>query len=171
MTTGLGIWARCSSGRSIPSTTPAREMARSRTPSQRRWRRSSAYRNAEWSWTKARYGEDDQANHVVGFIERYQVRFEGREHPWNRYRRDGCSRRCAEVGREFNLEFEYRSPPARSAHRQRPGRHPGRGFDIDRQRNAPQGFGTGSATRAGKWNFCPNWSDVMTLNFIKSRQT
>ena len=85
---------------------------------------------------KARYGEDDRANHVVGFIERYQVRFENENtmEPVSAGRLLAALRR---VGREFNLEFEYKKPAQlgrrisndldviRDA-----------GFDIDRQRNA-----------------------------------
>lgn len=83
-----------------------------------------AYRNAVELDEKARYGEDDRANHVVGFIERYQVRFENENtmEPVSAGRLLAALRR---VGREFNLEFEYKKP-ARSAHQQRPGRHPGR---------------------------------------------
>ncbi|MBU4559603.1 MAG: DNA primase, partial [Proteobacteria bacterium] len=95
-----------------------------------------AYRNAVELDEKARYGEDDRANHVVGFIERYQVRFENENtmEPVSAGRLLAALRR---VGREFNLEFEYKKPAQlgrrisndldviRDA-----------GFDIDRQRNA-----------------------------------
>jgi len=58
---------------------------------------------------KARYGEDDRANHVAGFIERYQVRFENENtlEPVSAGRLLVALRR---VGREFNLEFEYKKP-------------------------------------------------------------
>lgn len=95
-----------------------------------------AYRNAVELDEKARYGEDDRANHVVGFIECYQVRFENENtmEPVSAGRLLAALRR---VGREFNLEFEYKKPAQlgrrisndldviRDA-----------GFDIDRQRNA-----------------------------------
>jgi hypothetical protein len=68
-----------------------------------------AYRNAVELDEKARYGEDDRANHVVGFIERYQVRFENENtmEPVSAGRLLAALRR---VGREFNLEFEYKKP-------------------------------------------------------------
>ena len=58
---------------------------------------------------KARYGEDDRANHVVGFIERCQARFENENamEPASAGRLLAALRR---VGREFNLEFEYKKP-------------------------------------------------------------
>ena len=85
---------------------------------------------------KARYGEDDRANHVVGFIERYQVRFENENtmEPVSAGRLLATLRR---VGREFNLEFEYKKP-AQLGRRISNNLDVIRdaGFDIDRQRNA-----------------------------------
>jgi hypothetical protein len=85
---------------------------------------------------KARYGEDDRANHVAGFIERYQVRFEN-ENPMEPVSAGRLLAALRRVGREFNLEFECKKPAQlgrrisndldviRDA-----------GFIIDRQRNA-----------------------------------
>lgn len=56
---------------------------------------------------KVRCGEDDRANHVVGFIERCQARFENENamEPVSAVRLLAALRR---VGREFNLELEYK---------------------------------------------------------------
>lgn len=96
-----------------------------------------AYRSAVELDEKARYSDDDRANHVAGFIERYQVRFENENtmEPVSAGRLLAALRR---VGREFNLLFEYEKPPQL-------GRRISNdldvirdsGFDIDRQRNAP----------------------------------
>lgn len=85
-----------------------------------------AYRNAVELDEKARYGEDDRANHVVGFIERYQVRFEN-ENTMEPVV-GGTAARGAAQGRP-GIQPRIRiqeARPARSAHQQRPGRHPGR---------------------------------------------
>ena len=68
-----------------------------------------AYRNAVELDERARQGEDDRADHLAGFIERYQVRFENENmmEPVSAGRLLAALRR---VGREFNLEFEYKRP-------------------------------------------------------------
>ena len=74
-----------------------------------------AYQNAEDLDTKARDGQDDRANHVAGFIERYFVRFE------DRYTIEPLSAgkllaALRSVAAAYRLEFEY-SKPAQLARR------------------------------------------------------
>ena len=74
-----------------------------------------AYQNAEDLDTKARDGQDDRANHVAGFIERYLVRFE------DRYTIEPISAgkllaALRSVAAAYRLEFEY-SKPAQLARR------------------------------------------------------
>ena len=94
-----------------------------------------AYRNAVELDEKARYGEDDRANHVCRFIERYQVRFENENtmEPVSAGRLLAALRR---VGREFNLEFEYKKPAQL-------GRRISNDLDVIR---TPGSTSTGSAT-------------------------
>jgi DNA primase len=69
----------------------------------------TGYRNAVDLDEKARSGDDDRANHLAAFIERYQVRFQDQNtmEPVSAGRLLTALRR---VGREFNLEFEYKKP-------------------------------------------------------------
>lgn len=68
-----------------------------------------AYRTAEELDEKASCNEDDRANHVVNFIERYQVRFVNQD-AMEPISAGGLLTGLRRVGREFNLDFEYRKP-------------------------------------------------------------
>ena len=74
-----------------------------------------AYQNAEDLDTKARDGQDDRANHVAGFIERYLVRFED---PYTIEPISAGKLLAAlrSVAAAYRLEFEY-SKPAQLARR------------------------------------------------------
>jgi DNA primase len=69
----------------------------------------NGYRNAVELDEKARYGDDDRANHLANFIERYQVRFDD-QHTMEPVSAGKLLTALRRVGREFNLEFEYKKP-------------------------------------------------------------
>ncbi len=95
-----------------------------------------AFRNAVAQDEEARFGEDDRANHVAGFIERYQVRFQDLStmEPLQAGRLLAVLRK---VAGQFELEFEYSRPSQLS-------RRIGNdmevlaeaGFEIERERNS-----------------------------------
>jgi DNA primase len=96
----------------------------------------TGYRNAVDLDEKARYSDGDRANHLAAFIERYQVRFEDLNtmEPVSAGRLLTALRR---VGREFNLEFEYKKPAQlgrRISNDLQVIREAG--FNISRERNA-----------------------------------
>jgi len=96
----------------------------------------NGYRNAVELDEKARYGDDDRANHLANFIERYQVRFDDQNtmEPVSAGKLLTALRR---VGREFNLEFEYKKPAQLGRRISNDLQVIGdAGFIIERERNA-----------------------------------